>query len=234
MNNNKNSSSNNINIYDINYKETINKSKILNKNNSMDKIKEDTKNNLIKLKKMYLNGNINNINTTNNKIINLQIQTNEKALFPDKRISIKVQKPDTYDKLIHLFPTKNKHLKDSLKFVKKKLINNNKNEKSNLEKLYEKIKQKEDYLESNDLIVNYLEKRRYNMNPKISPIDICNHYQNMRENIFRNDYFKKYIKLKKLSGYDESTYENIEKEYDAYLKKLNNMGEDINKIISNI
>ena len=72
------------------------------------------------------------------------------------------------------------------------------------------------------------------MNPKISPIDICNHYQNMRENIFRNDYFKKYIKLKKLSGYDESTYENIEKEYDSYLKKLNNMGEDINKIISNI
>ena len=235
MNINKNSSSNNINIYDINYKETINKSKILNKNNSMDKIKEDTKNNLIKLKKMYLNGNINNINTTNNnkKIINLQIQTNEKTLFPDKRISIKVQKPDTYDKLIHLFPTKNKHLKDSLKLVKKKLINN-KNEKSNLEKLYEKIKQKEDYLESNDLIVNYLEKRRYNMNPKISPIDICNHYQNMRENIFRNDYFKKYIKLKKLSGYDESTYENIEKEYDSYLKKLNNMGEDINKIISNI
>ena len=47
-------------------------------------------------------------------------------------------------------------------------------------------------------------------------------------------HFKKYIKLKKLSGCDESSYETIEKEYDVYLKKLNNMGEDINKIISNI
>ena len=117
-------------------------------------------------------------------------------------------------------------------FTKKKIINTNK--KSNLEKLYDKVKKKEDNLESNDLIVNYLEKRRYNMDPKISPIDVCNHYQNMREHIFRNDYFKKYIKLKKLSGCDESSYETIEKEYDVYLKKLNNMGEDINKIISNI
>ena len=234
INNNNSSSSSNINIFDINHKETINKPKILNKNNSMDKIKEDKKKNLIKLKKIYLDGNINpTINNKNKKIINLQIQTNEKLLQPDKRISINVKKPETYNKLIHIFPTKNKNSRGSMMhFTKKKIINTNK--KSNLEKLYDKVKKKEDNLESNDLIVNYLEKRRYNMEPKISPIDVCNHYQNMREHIFRNDYFKKYIKLKKLSGCDESSYETIEKEYDVYLKKLNNMGEDINKIISNI
>ena len=54
----------------------------------------------------------------------------------------------------------------------------------------------------------------------------------MRDRIFRNDYFKKYIKLKKISGYDGSSYENIKNEYNTSLNKLNNLAEDVNKIIS--
>ena len=108
ININNNNINNNVNIYDINYKETINKTKILNKNNSMDKINDGKKNSLIKLKKIYLNNNIRPTINNKNKI-NLQIQTNEKLLSPDSRISINVQKPDSYDKLIHLILNKNKN-----------------------------------------------------------------------------------------------------------------------------
>ena len=231
INFNKINNINDINIYNINYyKEKPNKEKKIVKNNSMDNInninKDKTKN-LIKIKKLYLNGELKV--PLNKKILDLKIQINDKILPRDKRISINVQKPVTFDKLINLLPQNN--LRASMPFSKRQndILNS---EKSTLEQLYEKIKIKEDFLESNDLIKNYLKNKRYNIEPKIAPIDICEHYQNMRDRIFRKDYFKKYIKLKKSSGYDSSSYENIKNEYNNSLNKLNNLAEDVNKVIS--
>jgi hypothetical protein len=120
--------------------------------------------------------------------LDLKIQTNDKILPRDKRISINVQKPVTFDKLINLLPQNN--LRASMPFSKRQndILNS---EKSTLEQLYEKIRIKEDFLESNDLIKNYLKNKKYNIEPKITPIDICDHYQKMRDRIFKNDYFKK-------------------------------------------
>ena len=231
INFNKISNINDINIYNINYyKEKPNKEKKIAKNNSMDNInninKDKTKN-LIKIKKLYLNGELKV--PLNKKILDLKIQTNDKILPRDKRISINVQKPVTFDKLINLLPQNN--LRASMPFSKRQndILNS---EKSTLEQLYEKIRIKEDFLESNDLIKNYLKNKKYNIEPKITPIDICNHYQKMRDRIFKNDYFKKYIKLKKRSGYDSSSYEKIKNEYNNSLNKLNNLAEDVNKVIS--
>ena len=231
INFNKINNINDINIYNINYyKENPNKEKKIAKNNSMDNInninKDKTKN-LIKIKKLYLNGELKV--PLNKKILDLKIQTNDKILPRDKRISINVQKPVTFDKLINLLPQNN--LRASMPFSKRQndILNS---EKSTLEQLYEKIRIKEDFLESSDLIKNYLKNKKYNIEPKITPIDICNHYQKMRDRIFKNDYFKKYIKLKKRSGYDSSSYEKIKNEYNNSLNKLNNLAEDVNKVIS--
>ena len=225
---NKINNINDINIYNINYfKAKPNKEKKIAKNNSMDNINNEKTKNLIKIKKLYLNGELKV--PLNKKILGLKIQTNDKILPIEKRISINVQKPITFDKLINLLPQNN--LRASMPFSKRQndILNS---EKSTLEQLYEKIKIKEDFLESNDLIKNYLKNKRYNIEPKIAPIDICDHYQKMRDRIIRNDYFKKYIKLKKISGYDGSSYENIKNEYNTSLNKLNNLAEDVNKIIS--
>ena len=225
---NKINNINDINIYNINYfKAKPNKEKKIAKNNSMDNINNEKTKNLIKIKKLYLNGELKV--PLNKKILGLKIQTNDKILPIEKRISINVQKPITFDKLINLLPQNN--LRASMPFSKRQndILNS---EKSTLEQLYEKIRIKEDFLESNDLIKNYLKNKRYNIEPKIAPIDICDHYQKMRDRIIRNDYFKKYIKLKKISGYDGSSYENIKNEYNTSLNKLNNLAEDVNKIIS--
>ena len=66
----------------------------------------------------------------------------------------------------------------------------------------------------------------------MSIINVCSSYQNLRNKIIRNDFFKKTIKLKQLSGLNESTNENIKNKYDSYVIKLNNIAGDINKIIS--
>ena len=192
----------------------------------MDNINIDKKNNLIKLKKLYLNG---NIQIESKKISDLQIQTNEKLLQSNKRISINVQKPNTYGKLVHIFPKSN--VRSSMPLVKNQNIAKNKS-KLSLESIYNKIKKNDDFLESKDLINIYMKKKKNTSEPKISVIDVCNHYQKMRENIIRNDLLKKTKKLKQLSGFDESTDENIKSEYEDYMTKLNNMADDVNKIIS--
>ena len=79
-----------------------------------------------------------------------------------------------------------------------------------------------------------LKNKNYNIEPKISHIDVCNYYQNIRDHILGNDYFRKYIRLKKKSGYNESNYKSIKKDYDNSLNKLNNIANDVNKVISNL
>ena len=215
-----------INIYNLDNNPSSNKKKVVNKNLSMDNINIDKKNNLIKLKKLYLNG---NIQIESKKISDLQIQTNEKLLQSNKRISINVQKPNTYGKLVHIFPKSN--ARSSMPLVKNQNITKNKS-KLSLERIYNIIKKNDDFLESKDLINSYMKNKKNTSEPKISVIDVCNHYQKMRENIIRNDLLKKSKKLKQLSGFDESTDENIKSEYEDYMTKLNNMADDVNKIIS--
>ena len=197
-----------INIYNLNYNSLNKKTKLLNKNYSMDNIKENKIKNLIKLKKIYLNGKIKNLDLkkkenkdTNSNIINLKNQARKKSTEEQKRLSIRIPTLHSFQQSIDLAPS---NLRVSLPLSKRPDYYN---QKSKVESIYNKIKNKDDNLNSNDLIKNYLKSRKYNVEQNIEPIDICYHYQNIKENIFRNDYFKKYIRLKKFSGFDESTYE---------------------------
>ena len=224
-----------INIYNLNYNSHNKKTKLLNKNYSMDNIKENKINKLIKLKKIYLNGKIKNLDLkkkenkdTNSNIINLKNQARKKSIEEQKRLSIRIPTLHSFQQSIDLAPS---NLRVSLPLSKRPDYYN---QKPKVESIYNKIKNKDDNLNSNDLIKNYLKSRKYNVEQNIEPIDICYHYQNIKENIFRNDYFKKYIRLKKFSGFEESTYENIKNEYDNSINKLNSLADDVNKIISNL
>ena len=256
--------SNRIDIYNLDSNSYSKKSKFLNKNYSMDNIKSNQINKLIKLKKIYLNGKIQKLNIkkpntentktneqntkineqntktnaqntkTNTQNININIfnsknEAKEQSPEQCKRLSIKIPSIRSYEKLISLLP--NSDVKVSLPMSKRQ---GHFNQKLNAEKIYEKIKNKDNCLKANNLIKNYLKSKKYNVEENLAPVDICYHYQNIKENIFGNDYFRKYIRLKKLSGYDESTYENIKNEYDNSLNKFNRLADDVNKVISNI
>ena len=243
-NNNSIKSINDINIYNVNSfkKKFIIEKKLFNNNstNNINNIndKNDKTNNLIRIKKLYLNGEIKV--PLKKKFLDLKIQTNEKILpLPNnKRISIDIKNNKrtsfdnlSFEKLIKLLPKSN--MRASMSFSKRQ---NNilRKSKSELELLYDKVKKKKDSLDADDLIKKYLKNKNYNIEPKISHIDVCNYYQNIRDHILGNDYFRKYIRLKKKSGYNESNYKSIKKDYDNSLNKLNNIANDVNKVISNL
>ncbi len=243
-NNNSIKSINDINIYNVNsFKKKFIKEKKFFNNKSTNNInnindKSDKTNNLIRIKKLYLNGEIKV--PLKKKFLDLKIQTNEKILpLPNnKRISIDIKNNKrtsfdnlSFEKLIKLLPKSN--MRASMPFSKRQKSILRKS-KSELELLYDKVKKKKDSLDADNLIKKYLKNKNYNIEPKISHIDVCNYYQDIRDHILGNDYFRKYIRLKKKSGYEESNYGSIKKDYDNSLNKLNNIADDVNKVISNL
>ena len=224
---------NNINIYD--YKSIKNNINILNKNNSMDNITNNNNNkisNLLKIKKINLNDKRDGSQSSKKKV-KINLQKNEQ-LVPIKKILIKKkvknnnQKLDLSDKF-NIVPNKGKK-KSIYNYSKKSL----KNSKSIVEYVYDKIKEKEDYNESSNLIKKYMKIRSFSIDSKVHPIDICNGYHNVRDYLSRNDFLKKYLKLKETSGYEDTSFTNMQNEYYKYKTKLNNLADDINKIVTNL
>ena len=206
----------------------------LNKNYSMDNI-DTNKKILIRLKKIDLNRKIEspsmkntnackNINKIKSKSQLEEVQRKQK-----KRLSMKNPKFNSIGKLTHILP--NYNLRDSLS---KKKLNKNNNQKQTLENIYNKIKIKDNYLKSKDLVKNYFKNKSLNNEENNTPIDIVYYYKNIKENIFGNDCFKKYIRLKDSSGFDESSYENIKNEYDIYKNKFKGLANNVNKVVSNL
>ena len=79
-----------------------------------------------------------------------------------------------------------------------------------------------------------MKNNRYNMEENITLKDLCYNYQKIRKHIFVNDYFNKYISLKMSSGFDESTDEQIKKEYNYNKNKFNSLANDVNMIMSKL
>lgn len=223
---------NKINIY--NYKSINNNINILNKNNSMDNIKKNNNkiSNFIKIKKINLNDKRDESNSSKKKV-KINFQKNEQ-LVPIKKVSIKKrlknnnQKLDLSDKF-NIIPYKGKK-KSFYNYQKKSL----KDSKSIVEYVYDKIKKKEDFNESTNLIKKYIKIRSFSIDSKVHPIDICNGYHNVRDYLSRNDFLKKYLKLKEASGYEDKSFNSMKNEYYKYKTKLNNLADDINKVITNL
>ena len=115
-----------------------------------------------------------------------------------------------------------------------KTIDNNDMLKSPLERLYDKISTKENLLNYQPDIKDYLENRKYDISIKINPSLICNNFEKTREKVCQSDTFKQDIHLRKqLDG--SST--NIDKINNNDLKtkdKINNVEDKMIKLFCDI
>ena len=126
---------------------------------------------------------------------------------------------------IRQFNTENKHTKT---------IDNNDIFKSPLERLYDKISTKENLLNYQPEIKDYLENRKYDISIKINPSLICNNFEKTRQKVCQSDTFKQDIHLRK--QLDSSTT-NIDKINNKDLKakdKINNVEDKMIKLFCDI
>jgi len=241
-NTNKNNKKNNKVIFKIDDKIISNTVKNNNRNNSVDYSKNDqinfTRNpNLIKIKKINLNNKedkssscLNLNSTSSNKSPNLKVKIIERPV-ERKRSSINYNQINiTLEKLSSFYPMERRkslpHIYGPKPIYQPKSI---------LENLYDKIKDKDDTLEYDFLIKNYLKNRRYNLEAKISPSDVCNNYQVVRENIIRNDFLKSNMRLKRICGFDDTaSFKKMKSDYENNKMKINCVAEEMNKVFSKL
>ena len=115
-----------------------------------------------------------------------------------------------------------------------KTIDNNDILKSPLERLYDKISTKENLLNYQPDIKDYLENRKYDISIKINPSLICNNFEKTRQKVCQSDTFKQDIHLRK--QLDSSTT-NIDKINNKDLKakdKINNVEDKMIKLFCDI
>jgi len=116
--------------------------------------------------------------------------------------------------------------------IKKKRLSvikgNQKEQKKALEKLYKEISTSHDTTRQNRKIVKYLTLRKYDILPKLSPFNLCNNLENMREQICKGKTMKKVIDLRRYMG---DTQENISQMYGNELKTTKSMNEMEDKMI---
>ena len=225
-----------INIYDLDGTVNTNQNKQFTKNYSMENIKVKNKGKKkVQIQKMYLNEKQNNSKTSKKqiKILNRQASLNilNKRLSINSKSQFAKQKTNLYEQLFSLYPSKNAKNKITIRDFMKK---NAKTTKSNLEIVYDKIKNNDDFNESSDIIQKYLNVKKCNIGPKVNRLEVCHDYQNMREYLSRNDYLKKYLKLKEKCGCEDTSFDIISGEYDKYKINLDNIAEEVNKVITDV
>jgi hypothetical protein len=106
--------------------------------------------------------------------------------------------------------------------------------KSPLERLYYKISTKENLLNYQPEIKDYLENRKYDISIKINPSLICNNFEKTREKVCQSDTFKQDLHLRK--QLDDYTT-NIDKINNNDLKtkdKINNVEDKMIKLFCDI
>ena len=242
--NKKNEKNSNVINFQFDNKIINNTVKNNNRNNSIDysnigQIDFTKKPNLIKIKKINLNAkkdkispslNLNFNSTKNNKSSFLKVQIIERSVDRKKTTINFNHKNVTFDKLSSFYPLERR--KSLPHIYGDKPIHE---PKSIVENLYDKIREKDDTLEYDFLIKNYLKSRRYNLEAKISPSDVCNNYQIVRENIVRNDFLKRNIRLKRICGFDDSaSLEKMKSDYEKNKIEINNVADEMNKVFSKL
>lgn len=125
---------------------------------------------------------------------------------------------------------KNKYLKNYTK-----TIENNNLYKSPLEILYDRISIKDNLLNFQHDIKNYLKNRKYDISLKINPRIICNNFENTRKKICKSEFLKQDMYLRK--QIEEGNIPNAERinNKDFMTKnKINNIEDKMIKIYCNI
>jgi hypothetical protein len=105
---------------------------------------------------------------------------------------------------------------------------NKKEQKKYLEKLYKEISTSHDTTKQNKKIEKYLTLRKYEILPKLSPYNLCNNLENIREQICKGKTMKKVIELRRYMG---DTQESISQMNGNELKTVKSMNEIEDKMI---
>ena len=121
------------------------------------------------------------------------------------------------------------------KLIKKIKLNNKnisyqKNAITNLESLYNEIKNSDDLKKNNVLIKNFLAYKNYNKEIKIEPSDIYYIYQNARNNILKKTFYTTNTKLKYEEGFNIKKSRIIEKIENICESKIKNLDFQIEKL----
>ena len=211
-----------------------NENKNKTENNIID-LKKKT--NLIEIKKVNLNDKkinpksiLNLSPNKNNKNKNIKVQIVEKPIAARQRSSINYNElKNSLEKLSKLKYSSRKSM--PYIFRPKPVINL----KSNLENLYDKIKNKDDLLEYDFLIKNYLKNSQYDLEPKLSPNDISSNLQKIRKKIVRDDFLSRNIRLRKICGMDDKeSFTKIKSDYEENKNKIYSVCYEMNEVFSNI
>ena len=115
-----------------------------------------------------------------------------------------------------------------------KTIDNNDIIKSPLERLYNKISTKENLLNYQPEIKDYLENRKYDISIKINPSLICNNCEKTREKVCQSDTFKQDIHLRKQLDGSASNIEKINNNDFKTKDKINNVEDKMIKLFCDI
>ena len=186
---------------------------LLNKSdyNSMDK------KDLVKIKKVYLNRN-NSQKSLNSNTIDSRMST----IYPNT----------SYDKFFNKRKTNEKP--KTLKMISrsKSLLSSKTDE---LENVYEKVKSLEDSSIYNDMMKNYLRKKNVRGNlSEFTIFDVFNNYYKMHHIIYREDFIKKNISLKRDVMMDLDTIDKLKHSSSTTNLQIKNIKVKMEKMMNKI
>ena len=226
--NNKSIISNISSIKDINNQE--NKNEISKNENESISV---SNNNLIQMRKRFSIAlfDLEEFKRRQNNLMKIKkIKLNDKKYSKDSNNITMSTLPQysLYDKIFNSIPPR----ETANRFTNNKKIPNT--ETSTREKLYETLKNTDDSLQYNSLIQNYLESKKFNLKPKISPNDICENYQHLLDKICKNDCINKNIDLKRSNNVGLKSIKKLKNDYNQTHIKMSNIGNDMNRVFSNV
>ena len=169
----------------------------------------------------------NGAQTTKNNIkkININQNPNITNSFSDKNLEIKEQ----------ILNSDIPNLTQTSKISKKKkksTIVNMKNQVKMLETLYKQVSTSFDTIPYNQKIEKYLKCRKYDILPKLSPNNICNNFENIREKICKGKVMRRMIELRKNLDNNKSSIEQINKNEQKTKKNMNENEDKMIKVFS--
>ena len=181
--------------------------------------------------------NVNNITNIQIKEKEKKIENNKGAINNIKKIRKKInhisrtgrKEKLNIDNVINNRINHNKHSKFYIK-----TIDNNDLLKSPLERLYDKISPKENLLNYQSDINNYLKKRKYDLSININPSSICNNFERTRNKVCKSVFLKQDMQLRKQIGGNILFAEKINNNDLKTKNKINNVEENIIKIFCDI
>ena len=197
--------------------------------------KISTRVNSASFEKVKYQYNLSNLKNYMHNQKNETIENNKKDIKLEN-INQQYKKKGSHIKINKLNLENDNYIKNNNKHIRKylKTIDNNESLKSPLEKLYDKISVKDNLLNYQPEIKNYLKNKKYDLSIKINPSSICNNFENTREKISQSEFLKNDIHLRKQISGNLLYAEKINNNDLKAIKKVNHIEDKIIKLFCDI